>query len=442
MPTIADILYLIECGVKEMGGRSTCISTATPKELQKVLSNVPICEVPKSVDRLKEADEIWKRYLERGEKPNLFDLRYISWLPHITATSEYLKFIKQENILLRNRELRGLLFGSLSKLNVLKRNNDALNLSREIFQGASQEHRELWERIETYFLKPEGPSLAAQEIIANCYTPREFLQRRAFISLESGDVYQVIQQGLSGFGKDMLLSEEAITRKWAYEKILPTFGPLEKFRALESCVLGLDHRTNPNAKQELKRFLLEDSSLGDPRLNSGGWVNASEKLKERVIEWLSSEDIRFFFDSIFQVHLDTQGRKGFWMEYASLVKRTRVLLSENDKRKMSHILQREGYETSPVIGSLIDYSRQVNGSVFLMDFGEVIVAEFSVPNNSCRIFKKEKNAEMGSNFWKATFTVSEIRDTRDSWVHSINWASKFRTNLGRLGIRPRGFYDY
>lgn len=442
MPNIAEILQLIEGGAAEMEVKAALISRVTPSELQRANSNAPICEVPKSVDRLREADEIWKRYLNTGEKPSPFDLRYISWLPHITVTSRYLKFVKDEKSSLRSRELRGLIFGALAQLNVLKGNDEALNLSREIFKVASEEHRAVWERIEKYFLRPEGPSDAAQEIMAYCHTPREFVQKTASISLESGDVYQVLQQGLSGLGKDMLLSPEEHRRKWAYEKILPTFGPVEKFRVLESCVLGLDHRTNPSAKQELKRFLLEDSSLGDPRLNSGGWVNASEKLKDRVVEWLSSEDIRFFFDSIFQVHLDTQGRKGFWMDYASLVKRTRVLLSEYDRRKFSHILQREGYSTSPVIGSLIDYSRQVNGSVFLMDFGEIIVAEFSVPNNSCRIFKKEKNAEMGSDFWKATYTVSEIRDTKDSWVHSINWTSKFRTNLARLGIRPRGFYDY
>jgi len=442
MPSIAEILHLIEGGVNEMGGRATLISRATPEELQKVISYVPLCEVPKSVDRLKEADETWKKYLNTGEKPSSFEIRYISWLPHITTTSEYLKFVKRERVSLRNRELRGLLFGALAQLNFLKRNDEALNLIREIFKGASQEHREVWERIETYFLRPEGPSLAAQEIISHCHTPREFVQKTAFISLESGDVYQVLQQGLSGFGKDMLLSQEEMRRKWAYEKILPTFEPLEKFRALESCILGLDHRTNPNAKQELKRFLLEDSSLGDPRLNSGGWVNASEKLKDRVVEWLSAEDIRFFFESVFQAHLDTQGRKSFWMDYANLVKRTRVLLSDYDRRKFSHILQREGYETSPVIGSLIDFSRQVTGSVFLMDFGDVIVAEFSVPNNSCRIFKKEKNAEMDSNFWKATFTVFEIRNSSESWVHSVNWTSKFPANLARLGIRSRGFYDY
>ncbi|NBW99189.1 hypothetical protein EBR03_06420, partial [bacterium] len=335
---IFEALNFIELEMKCFPSYAASLGRVSPEALKKFVVNVPTCEVPKNQDRIKLAEESWKRFLKGDQKITYLDLRYICWLPRISTTIELVKFVNKEKIVLRDRELRGLLFGGLTEYDRVKNDLVWRKEVRNIFDKSNERQRQLWNELELYCLRSEGLGVSILDMLKRRETPKDFIRRKFGLTVENGQFINLLSRELCTHGKELLLDPPREQRQWAYEKILKNAVQSDKLSAIESALTSMSDRTSVEAKQDLKKFLLDDPFLGDPRLKSGNWIAASDFLKKRIIEWFSSEDIRFFFESIFQAHLDTQGRKKFWMRYGSVVKRTRVLLNDSDRRQFQHLL--------------------------------------------------------------------------------------------------------
>ncbi len=136
---------------------------------------------------------------------------------------------------------------------------------------------------------------------------------------------------------------------------------------------------------------------------------------------------------------DSQGRKNFWLPYASSVIRTRVVVCPQDEARLGKKLSKLNI-SNHVFAELIGSSSSSNGSAFLMDFGKYIVVEFSRENNSCYIYKKNNNHSIESKFWDKKFFIDDLKNTRKNdgrWSHISFWEKDFANKLALIDIRSK-----
>ena len=81
-----------------------------------------------------------------------------------------------------------------------------------------------------------------------------------------------------------------------------------------------------------------------------------------------------------------------------------------------------------------------NTSGFLLDFGRVLVIEFSEVGNAAYVYDQTEKDAVVPNFWsEASFQVRDLK-RKDAKKHKVNhhagWERDMRGILARYGIRP------
>jgi hypothetical protein len=165
----------------------------------------------------------------------------------------------------------------------------------------------------------------------------------------------------------------------------------------------------------------------------------------RVEQWLSAADITFFFEHLLSKEKDPHGRKAFWLRYAGcpgLV--SRPLLNEVDSLRLKPVL-REKEEQVNHFGELLG-----DTSALLLDFGPVLVVEFSTAGNGCFVYKRRDGVEIVPDLWgSAPFIKTNLKRPALAVarvVHSVlrfrwqrkGWEDEMEGILARFGIRPVG----
>jgi hypothetical protein len=188
----------------------------------------------------------------------------------------------------------------------------------------------------------------------------------------------------------------------------------------------------------LKDAILSDPRLLDPRLpaNSNNWIGVSNSARDFVIQWLSAEDIQLFFDHVLPRRDDPHGRKPFWMKYKNRVKRSRPLLSYLDETR---------WQANAATSAKRNFGRMESNcdtSAFLLDFGPVMVVEFSKVGNAVYVYGRRDVPELSNTFWSnARFSLRELKQ-RDYCIDHIShnplWQSNMRALLAQVGIHPGG----
>jgi hypothetical protein len=82
-------------------------------------------------------------------------------------------------------------------------------------------------------------------------------------------------------------------------------------------------------------------------------------------------------------------------------------------------------------------------SAFLLDFGEVLVVEFSKVGNACYIYQKRAAKELIPDFWTTEpFHASGGKGLKQSALaaerirHTAGWQDELSMILARHGVRP------
>jgi hypothetical protein len=198
-------------------------------------------------------------------------------------------------------------------------------------------------------------------------------------------------------------------------------------------------------REALKRLAID--RLGDPRLprNDNRWQGVTKEAKDEFIRWLSREDIEFFFEHVLPRGSDPHQRKDFWLRYVRAVKRSRPLLNPLDRSRLRIVQLRKSQE--------LGHYGSVDGvtSAFLLDFGELLVIEFSVTGNACYVYRRPHAARVVPHFWTdETFSVAKAfgrpgagpLKQKQSALFTLKhdpdrkWWSVMSNELAKYGIRP------
>ena len=208
------------------------------------------------------------------------------------------------------------------------------------------------------------------------------------------------------------------------------------FKTCVQQMIVASSRFSPHQSEELKDFIVNDSRLLDPRLPANGpnWVGISDSARDMVIQWLSAEDIQLFFDHVLPKRSDPHGRKPFWLRYKAKVKRSRPLLAGFDEGR---------WQANAATMGKRNYGRMehnCNASAFLLDFGRVIVAEFSRVGNAVYVYERRDVPDLNDAFWsQGRFSLSTLKQKDcaiEAMTHTPLWQSKMRTLLAQFGIHP------
>ena len=206
--------------------------------------------------------------------------------------------------------------------------------------------------------------------------------------------------------------------------------------AVGSTILHPIAAREPGFQEALSKFVLQDTRLGDPRLprNSKNWLGIQEA-RQQLLQWLSRADINFFFEHVLPDGADPHRRKAFWLRYVSRVLMSRPLLNRDDEARLRVTTQsRQGQ-----MGHL-GHVRSGETSAFLLDFGHVVVVEFSRVNNACYLYEKSTIQKVIPDFWtQAPFTISGLKNrllAAETIAHNIGWQTTLAHLLAQYGIRP------
>lgn len=195
--------------------------------------------------------------------------------------------------------------------------------------------------------------------------------------------------------------------------------------------------------QLLKLVVLGDSRLGDPRLptNSINWLGVRTESRNRFLEWLSKDDIVFFFEFCFPKGGDPHRRKEFWLNYVGNVKKSRPLLCDADRARLP---KKEQVGNFGRIDSGYAGPTGQETSAFFLDFGAVVAIEFSKVGNACYLYEKQTAERVILDFWSPKpFSAHELKERKRAAKRLPHdrqgrWQNDLRDFLAsRYGIRPR-----
>jgi len=295
---------------------------------------------------------------------------------------------------------------------------------------------EKWKQGLQYVLSQDAPRNLAMYIM-NASTTWENAASQFSFELNTEFGNEALEQCLKFAGEK--------PREDVYDQIVRRILP-SQYWSLASFKMAVQQSllASPQFSQQfaelLKNFVLSDSRLLDPRLpaNANNWIGISETARDLLIQWLSAEDIQLFFDHVLPTRNDPHGRKPFWLKYKDKVKRSRPILSYDDETQ---------WRANTVTKGKSNYGRMEYGrdtSAFLLDFGSVMVVEFSKVGNAVYVYMNRNIPELVDSFWSdSRFTIYKLKKpekSEDRITHNPRWQSKMRTLLAQFGIRPGGSF--
>lgn len=393
----------------------------------------------------------WKSAIESGNfSPiTLSDVRALFWEKEVALSNQFLEHLFQRKINIRRSSIKGFVFALASRWDEVLDGKLHLNQYQHVLSQLSKS--DFLERITPYILDPAGHSRFAEQVIQKKVALSDLFTDIFGIVIPSSQYTSEVIGVISETAYAVALSDARKDREWFYEAILRHLGKGRLITCLGKIVRGIENSNAEDAKEELKGFILSHLNLGDPRLPhfESNW-DKGDAVTQAIIEWLSQSDVNFFFELFFEAHADKQGRKRFWLPYAHLIRGTRVIVSQTDKKRLQRQLMDLDTKkvSKSIFGSLLDQNEKA--TAFIMDFGAIKVVEFSLAGHACYYYDTKCDFRFNdrTRFWDTqTFRESELKDKSKCSKplrHVEGWESRFSNLLAGYGIRPksksRGYY--
>ncbi|MFI5394139.1 MAG: EH signature domain-containing protein [Candidatus Binatia bacterium] len=370
-------------------------------------------------------------------------VRFLCWEPDVATDRRFQQYLDRSTSELRARALQGLVRSCharwsaelFSKLGV----GNAVRRRVSDYDGANRVVRK-WRSASDLILGSSGPEDLGTDMVENrrpigaeceLWTLEE---RSPFVLRAAKHAAQRCrdQIGPQSAANQFLLRELLRWPDW----------PSAEFKD-QVCETILHPATTqvPEVVDGLKRLVFQHEYLGDPRLpaNETKWRGLPKAALERFVQWLSQDDIEFFFEHVLPRGSDPHGRKAFWLRYVKRVKMSRPLLNWRDQTRLQARM-------SQLRGQVGNYGRiagLADTSAFLLDFGRVVVVEFSRVGNACYVYQKSAANQLIPDFWSAEpFDVSGRNGLKQPTLaaerlrHVVGWQDELAMILARHGVRP------
>ncbi len=403
------------------------------KKALKILDDIPALGGPIGVSE--DLIRKWERFLEDGVTSSLSlrDIRNLCWEPRVALKPEFLALILKKERSLSTSALQGLMFSYHSEYQKAAGDAKIEGILTKFISDRGQLVSSLgpWRAELASLVGAKAVEVMASRITLPGVTFSE--------SFEAQRIYpntffasQAANLSLLNYVETFpTLTPEAVEH---FYKFVITAPPIERetFKtAISRLILQPIHQEDEELRRQLLAYVMTVSGLRDPRIHMEGWLGIDEKAKQRVIQWLSSQEIDFFFGLLIG-RTDRHGRRAFWMEYVSRIYRSRALLCPRDRdtyRAQLRELQERGTSYANLKSAI--------SSAFILDFDQIVVVEFSTVG-CVYIYDRADFLTIMSDFWIDEFNSDRLKRRSlaiDYISHTADWQQKVRNILSRYGVR-------
>jgi hypothetical protein len=368
------------------------------------------------------------------------ELRHLFWSKDVALSETFLRVVLARQMKLGRSSLRGMVYSLASAWTSITDGTLALEKYRSFIRNLSTTL--FLDKVEPYVLDRAGHSKFAYDLLTSKKRLSEQFSEVFGITFAGNEYADEALTVLSEIGYRTAYCDSEKDRNWFYQEVLSSLDKQRLLKVLARIVSGIQETGHETSKEMLKQFILGHPNLGDPRLPGfdGNWDRDAE-ITRLVIEWLSQSDINFFFELFFENKSDTQGRKQFWLKYAHLVRGTRVIVSDMDKKRLYRQLTEltSKNKHSRLLASLIEFER---ATVFMMDFGKLKAVEFSLPGHACYFYSDDSKFKFNERnvFWSTDrFSIRDLKSKTHTKriVHREGWERESSNYLASFGIRPK-----
>ncbi|MCC6932572.1 MAG: hypothetical protein IT292_04875 [Deltaproteobacteria bacterium] len=373
---------------------------------------------------------------------SLKDYKKLCWMPEIVVLESFQKEVIEKSFPVTLPALRGLLYSyheNYDNLKAARKFSTRLAEMIELKSVANSTVRK-WHASIDFIIGSSASRDFAKETLGKFNVPQVALEELSVnltTNFASSCASEYAKLAAASFGK---LPESWVSILFSdvlSSNLLP--NQILKY-VISEIILSKTAENNDFIRGLIVDFLLTNENFGDPRMD-GRWSGVSEEAKAKVVQWLSSEDIHFFFELIFRNREDKHGRKSFWLQYVKKVNRSRALISFEDRKRYS-VKLKELEDKGRTYGKLTGNSTT---SAFILDFGPIVVVEFNEVGNACYFYKKEEFSKVCSNFWASDISFGGLKDSKlklDKVSHrqvvseiSVGWDTKVVKLLSDYGVR-------
>ena len=216
---------------------------------------------------------------------------------------------------------------------------------------------------------------------------------------------------------------------------------------LSKLIEGLGYDASEHLRQPLQSHVLRQ--WGDSRITGGEvrWRDVSNEAKRIFTRWITTEDLRFFFDVVAKSCDDYKFayRKAFWLAYLEHISFCRPVLRQNAEYLFRDDLYYQGQKRS--IATLNGGSSDQHA--FIIQMGDHTFVEFST-SAACYVYENSKLPfRLGASEYTmdtyhrntlrnqrlAKHRVSHSYSERYSWQERLEWWIK-----SEIGIKPLRSY--
>lgn len=367
-------------------------------------------------------------------------IRYLCWDAEVATDPRFHNYLDSNAIPLSARSLQGLVRSCHLRWSPALPQGSVVARVRDRIQRYNGPNRvlEKWKADLPLILGSRGPESLAGLLISHRFSITKFCEewklddasayvlesvkfavRNCRDQLNAPNLHKDRDQGLLTYLCSKLLTwekwPEGEFRQQVAETILSTFA-------------------EPGTSDELKTLVLKDLRLGDPRLprNRPNWLRYDEAAK-RMTEWLSRDDISFFFEHAMPPGHNQQKRKAFWLRYVPNIRKSRPLLSRHDRASLASLKDK--------IGNFGSYDHDLT-SAFVLDFGSLVAVEFSENGNACYLYQRGSFDELVRDLWAPeAFSVRQLKSKSKSCAQvTHDKYGKWETTLLQLLVRRGGIW--
>ncbi len=379
----------------------------------------------------------WQRYVQDPQQyVSARAVRYLCWEPSVATEERFLSYLEHHVGAIGSRSLQGLVWSCHARWSGEFAAGAAVRHVRQRLVTYDGDHVMLrhWRQHADVLLGPTGPRRLGATLLAERLAIAVLCKTWA---MDEGSPYvlEVMRQALAGCVRE-LVSEPALC-SYLLSMLLPWPGWTAKdfYTAIDATVRHATIQTTAGIPEQLATLLLADPRLGDPRLPQQAelWQHVSPEARQRVVYWLSRDDMTFFFDVLLPESKDQEERKAFWIRYTPRVVRSRPLLDATDTQRLQMVLQQIP-EHAVHFGAMASAS-----SALLVDFGPLVVVQVSELSEGCYVYGKRSFERLVADFWQAEpLTLAALLVSEQAAVifHHQTWEKDMAEMLAQYDIRP------
>lgn len=371
--------------------------------------------IPPFKGLLAPADEVilqkWQRCRESNDTPELSSHEISRLCQHPTSATDpvFYRYLARRHYSPPTYALLGLVYTYHARWCSLASGNrrsleEALEAFLRTYRGFSKALRR-WQECLDHIIGSEAPLRLGRNLADERSTPEPFAAAYALhtnTEFWAEALAQAAEHIVHRIERVPISQLEYLTQTLFGDSGMPKSRVKE---LLAKAILSGRCDADEAARSQIISFALGSTEFGDPRVHQAGWVGV-EAARERFISWLSREDIKLFFDLVIDRSSDRQGRKPYWLTWLPQLKRTRVLLSRYDQDRV-RLWLRSRNEQIPSYG-LLDAP---DTSAFLLDFGSVVIVEFSKSPNASYLYPRAIANDLFRDFYQQNhrWTVQELK---------------------------------